>query len=159
MMLLQAQSDNIVRFVNADTLLSLQIIQFESHPNSHNQGPTKGSSGAKEGLSLYGLFLHLAHTMQGRQMLRQYFLRPSTNIDMINERLHTVTVLTRPDNEIVLSSICKRLRVVKDMKKLTARLRKGAAGGTSKGGGIAKSIWQGLQKVFNLVEHLGRKFC
>jgi len=136
-----------VRLVNTDTLLSLQIIQSENHPNSHNQGPTKGSSGAKEGLSLYGLFFQFAHTTQGRQMLRQYFLRPSTNIDMIRERLHAVTVLTRPDNEVVLASVCKRLRAVKDVRKLIAKLQKGAAGGTSKGGGIARSIWSGLQKV------------
>lgn len=81
-------------------------------------------------------------------MLRQYFLRPSTNIDTINERLHAVTVFTRPDNEVVRASIRKRLRGVKDIRKVTAKLRKGAAGGTSKGGGIARSIWLGLQKVY-----------
>jgi len=80
-------------------------------------------------------------------MLRQYFLRPSTNIDTINERLQAITALTRPDNEVVLASICKSLKAVKDVRKLTAKLQKGAAGGTSKGGGIARSIWSGLQKV------------
>jgi hypothetical protein len=50
------------RFINADTLHSLQILDDESHPNSHNQGPTKSASGSKEGLSVYGLFRHLART-------------------------------------------------------------------------------------------------
>lgn len=135
------------RFVNADTLLSLQIIQSESHPNSHNQGPSKTSSGAKEGLSLYGLFHGLASTTQGRQMLRQCFLRPCTNLDLIKERLDTLTVFTRPDNEVGLAGICKHLRGVKNIRGLTAKLRKGAAGGTNKGSGIARGIWQGLQRV------------
>jgi len=80
-------------------------------------------------------------------MLRQYFLRPSTNIDLINERLQAVTVLTRPDNEVVVASICKRLGNIKDARKMTAKLRKGAAGGTNRGVGIARSIWLVLQKV------------
>lgn len=135
------------RFVNADTLLSLQIIQSESHPNSHNQGPSKTSSGAKEGLSLYGLFHGLAHTAQGRNMLRQVFLRPSTNLDLMKERHDTISAFIKPDNEVALASVYKHLQGVKNIRGLTEKLRKGAAGGTSKGGGIARSVWQGLQKV------------
>jgi hypothetical protein len=39
------------RFVNADTVCSLQIFENEAHPNFHMQG--KGGRG-KEGLSLFG---------------------------------------------------------------------------------------------------------
>jgi len=80
-------------------------------------------------------------------MLRQIFLRPSTNIMLIEERQATITSFTRPDNELGLAAICKHLKGVKNVRTLTGKLRKGGAGGTSKGGGIAKSIWQGLQKV------------
>jgi len=86
-------------------------------------------------------------------MLRQIFLRPSINITLIEERQATISVFTRPDNETALATMCKYLKSVKNVRTLTGKLRKGGAGGTSKGGGIAKSIWQRLQKVcdcFNL---------
>src|SRR5436305_4398696 len=61
-----------LRLINADTFLSVQIIQPESHLNAFNEGP--GSTGSKESLSIYGLFHHLARTPQGRARLRQLFL-------------------------------------------------------------------------------------
>ena len=82
-------------------------------------------------------------------MLRQIFLRPSTNVSLIEERQVSITVFTRPDNEAALAGMCKHLKGIKNVRTLTGKLRKGGAGGTSKGGGIAKSIWQGLQKVRN----------
>ncbi|KAJ9602597.1 hypothetical protein H2200_012790 [Cladophialophora chaetospira] len=85
--------------VNTDTLVSLQIIQPESHPNAFNQGP--GTSGAKESLSTYGLFHHHAKTPQGRVQLRQAFLRPSLDIDHINSRLDFISVFVRPENQSV----------------------------------------------------------
>jgi len=88
-------------------------------------------------------------------MLRQIFLRPSTNITLIEERQATITVFTRPDNEVALAGMCKHLKGIKNVRTLTGKLRKGGAGGTSKGGGIAKSIWQGLQKVCDCFD-LGR---
>jgi DNA mismatch repair protein MSH5 len=66
---------------------------------------------------------------------------------LIKERLDTVTIFTRPDNEIGLEKICKFLRGVKNVRGLTAKLKRGAAGGTTKGGGIARSIWDGIMKV------------
>ena len=55
-------------FVNADTLLSLQITSSECHPNAQQHGPASKNrtGGAKEGLSVYGLFHGLVKTPQGR---------------------------------------------------------------------------------------------
>ena len=102
------------RFINADTLLSLQIIQPESHPNAFNQGP--GSTGSKESLSIYGLFHHLARTPQGHVRLRQYFLRPSLDLEEINTRLDFVTVFVRPDNLIPMQKLSKSMNKVKNMR-------------------------------------------
>ncbi|RMZ88581.1 hypothetical protein DV736_g4193, partial [Chaetothyriales sp. CBS 134916] len=74
-------------FANVDTLSTLQIIQPESHPNIFNQGP--GTSGSKEVLSVFGLFQHHARTPQGKAQLRTIFLRPSLDVNVINERLDT----------------------------------------------------------------------
>jgi len=133
--------------VNADTLASLQILQSESHPQSHNQGPTKASSGWKEGLSVYGLFHHLARTAQGKYNLRQYFLRPSLDVGIINERLDTASVFLRPDNSGPLNMLVKSLGQIKNMKTVMIHLRKGISNGMSKGGGIKSGVWSSLRSV------------
>lgn len=132
------------RFVNTDTLLSLQIVQSEAHPHYHNQGHTKGTSGSKEGLSVYGLFHHLARTPQGKFLLRQYFLRPSLNVETINERLDTITVLTRPDNAEAMDQLNKHLCRIKNMRQAMVQLRKGVSGGGGKGG-VTRSIWANIR--------------
>lgn len=137
----------MVRFVNEDTLSSLQILQAESHPHSHNQGPTASSSGSKEGLSVYGLFHHLARTPQGKQLLRQYFLRPSTDLEIINERLDTACVFLRPDNHGPLTNITKSLGQIKNMRAVLTNLKKGVSSGISKGGGIKNGVWSTLRSV------------
>jgi DNA mismatch repair protein MSH5 len=133
--------------VNADTLASLQILQSESHPQSHNQGPTKASSGWKEGLSVYGLFHHLARTAQGKYNLRQYFLRPSLDVGIINERLDTASVFLRPDNSGPLNMLVKSLGQIKNMKTVMIHLRKGISNGMGKGGGIKSGVWSSLRSV------------
>ena len=115
-------------FVNTDTLLSLQILQSEFHPNSHMQGPMKSSSGAKESLSIYGLFNKLARTPQGKHRLRQMFLRPSTNIDVINERLNTLAVFGDPQNADPYKDITKSLKTIKNIRTVIIHLKKGITG-------------------------------
>lgn len=112
-------------FVNADTLASLQILQFEFHPNSHMQGPTNSASGAKESLSVFGLFHKLARTPQGKHRLRQMFLRPSTDIDIINERHNTLKVLSDPHNADAYQAIVKSLKQVKNIRTVVVHLKKG----------------------------------
>ncbi|KAI5865014.1 muts domain V-domain-containing protein [Durotheca rogersii] len=110
-------------FVNADTLISLQILRSEYHPNGHQRGPS--ASGAKESLSVYGLFQHLARTPQGKLRLRQIFLRPSTDIDLINTRQNTISFLLRPGNADVLMRLTSELKKIKNMKSAIAHLERG----------------------------------
>ena len=122
-------------------------MQSESHPHSHNQGPNNASSGSKEGLSIYGLFHHLARTPQGKQLLRQYFLRPSLDLDVIRERHNTITVLLRPDNSAYKTEIIDSLKQIRNMKTVMIHLRKGISNGASKGGGIRSGVWSSLRSV------------
>lgn len=131
-----------LRFINADTLLSLQIIQPESHPNAFNQGP--GSTRSKESLSIYGLFRHLAHTPQGRARLRQLFLRPSLDLEEINTRLDFVSVFVQQENTIPLEKLSKSLAKIKNMRTTTILLRKGISGGNQKYGGFKSGVWASL---------------
>lgn len=133
------------RFVNADTLSSLQVIESESHPNSHNQGPA--TSGSKEGLSVYGLFHHLARTPQGKQRLRKMFLRPSIKMSVISERLDAVSILLRPDNAAPLDLLVKHLKRVKNIRTVMVQLRKGITSSGGSGVGVNQGVWYNIQAV------------
>jgi DNA mismatch repair protein MSH5 len=128
--------------INPDTLMSLQIIQPESHPNAFNQGP--GTSGSKESLSIYGLFHHLARTPQGRARLRQYFLRPSLDLASINARLNFVSVFVQPENSIALEKLSKSMSRIKNMRTTSAMLHRGVSGGNKKLGGFKGGVWASL---------------
>ncbi|KAK5110382.1 hypothetical protein LTR62_006090 [Meristemomyces frigidus] len=147
-------------FINVDTLASLQITATESHPNAQNQGPpSKGwSSGAKEGFSVYGLFHHQAQTAQGRVLLRQYFLRPSLNLAVINERLQTISVLLRPDNSSSLDNLKECLGKVKNLRTVTLNLRKGINGGLNRNKKLSSSVWPTIRQfsfyTLNILEAL-----
>lgn len=134
---------NDMMFVNGDTLASLQIIQSESHPNTQMQGPA--NSGAKESLSVYGLFHHLARTPQGRQRLRLMFLRPSLDLAVIQERLTTIMILLRPDNEPCLEKLTKSLTKIKDIRTVMIHLQKGISDVSGKGGNVRSGVWASIQ--------------
>lgn len=143
-------------FINADTLLSLQIMSTEAHPNAQQQGPSGNkitAGGSKEGLSVYGLFQPLAKTPQGKYLLRQYFLRPSTNLNVINERLDTITVLHRPDKSAVLDRLTTSLSGIKNMRVATVNLRKGITSGLNRDKGMSTSVWYSLRQfVFSTLQ-------
>ncbi|KAH6678282.1 muts domain V-domain-containing protein [Halenospora varia] len=129
-------------FINSDTLASLQIMQSENHPNSLMQG--SNSSGAKESLSVYGLFCHLARTPQGKQKLRQIFLRPSTDLMLIRERLHTISIFLRPENSPSLDNLHGYLKNIKDIRSVVIHLQKGISN-TAKASTIYRGVWASLR--------------
>jgi DNA mismatch repair protein MSH5 len=129
----------VCRLISPNALLSLQIVQPESHPNAFNQGP--GSTGAKESLSLYGLFHHYARTPQGKSKLWQMFLRPTLQLDQINERLDFVSIFVRPDNLIPLQKLSKSLSMIKNIRTTLTHLHKGVSGGSRKFGAFKSGVW------------------
>ncbi|KAI9735089.1 MAG: MutS protein msh5 [Claussenomyces sp. TS43310] len=133
-------------FVNSNTLASLQILQAEDHPNSHMQGPTKLSSGAKETLSVFGLFHHLARTPQGKTKLRQMFLRPSIDLRTIRDRQAIIESLLRPDNATTLEIIVRSLKGIRNIRTVIIHLQKGNIGTSTRGHSASKGIWASLQQ-------------
>ncbi|EGE03201.1 DNA mismatch repair protein msh5 [Trichophyton equinum CBS 127.97] len=130
--------------INRDTLASLQILQSESHPNAFNQGPGKTSSGSKEGLSIYGLFHHFARTPQGKRLLKQLFLRPSTDPTVIGQRHEFISVFLRPENDPSLQQLIKSLKNIKNMRPVMIHLRKGISTGSAKFRGFKGVVWSSL---------------
>lgn len=133
-------------FINADTLRSLGIIDAEAHPHPHNKGPN-AHSGSKEGLSVYGLFHRLARTPQGKFLLRQWFLRPSLNIDMVNERLDAVSTFARAENTSILDTLVQNMKSIKNMRTTMINLRKGVGGSAPGNSGLSRGIWSSLREV------------
>ncbi|KAL1952661.1 hypothetical protein VTO42DRAFT_4562 [Malbranchea cinnamomea] len=131
-------------FINKDTLSSLQIIQSESHPNTFNQGPGKASHGAKESLSIYGLFQRFARTPQGKALLRQHFICPSTDLKVIIERHDFISTFLRPENDAVLNKMIKSLRGIKNLRPVLIHLRKGISSGNAKFKGFKSVVWANL---------------
>ncbi|KAL2871981.1 MutS family protein MSH5 [Aspergillus lucknowensis] len=129
---------------NVRTLTSLQIIESEFHPNMVNQGPGKKSSSSKEGLSVYGLFQPFACTPQGKQRLRQIFLRPSVQLDTIQERHAFISVFLQADNYNPWNKIVKGLRRIKNLRPVMINLQKGISTGSGKVSGFKTTVWATL---------------
>ena len=121
---------------------SLQVIQPESHPNAFNQGP--GTTGSKKSLSVFGLFQHSARTPQGRSRLRQLFLRPSLDKEVINSRLEFISAFVRPDNQPVAQKLSKSLSKVKNMRNVMTMLHKGVDGGNGRQNSFKSGVWSSL---------------
>ncbi|KAJ3280380.1 MutS protein msh5 [Borealophlyctis nickersoniae] len=116
--------------IGADALCSLQIFIDEAHPNMHNRNMYK-----KEGLSLFGI-LNMTRTPAGRALLRHWFLRPSVNMDILEERHATIEFFLRPDCLFVAEQLVSCLKHVKNIPKILYNLRTKAS--------IAE--WQALLK-------------
>jgi DNA mismatch repair protein MSH5 len=111
--------------VSADTLVSLQIVQSELHPNPQLQYLGSLGSKSKESLSIYGLLQALACTAQGKLKLRQMLFRPTTDIDTIERRQQAISVFILQENQEIVASIRKLLRRVKNAKSLLRYVRMG----------------------------------
>ncbi|KAI1858378.1 uncharacterized protein JN550_012743 [Neoarthrinium moseri] len=132
-------------FVNADTLVSLQILQSEFHPNNQMRGPDKSNAGAKESLSVYGLFHFLACTPQGKSKLRKVFLRPSLDIDLITARQRTISFFIRPEHSDALATLTKDLRKIRNMRTSIAHLQKGVDTPGQRAT-VANNVWAAIQR-------------
>ncbi|KAJ5247172.1 hypothetical protein N7468_002155 [Penicillium chermesinum] len=131
-------------WMSRNALLSLQIVQSESHPNMFNQGPGKKSSSGKEGLSVFGLFRRFAYTPQGRARLKQIIFCPSLDHCAIRERHHFIGVFSRPDNMAVVEKMTKALKHIKNLRPAMINLHKGISTGSGKTTGFKSTVWESL---------------
>lgn len=132
-------------YITQDTLLSLQILQSEQHPNSQISGGVQSASGSKESLSIYGLFHHLAGTPQGRASLRRLFLRPTQNMGIISERQQLISLFIHPENAEQLKQASKALRKVGNARRVLGQLQKGAES-PSTGQSDHRGAWSMLKR-------------
>ncbi|KAI0366907.1 hypothetical protein BV20DRAFT_951195 [Pilatotrama ljubarskyi] len=115
--------------INADALFSLQVFEDENHASIH-------SDKTKEGLSLFGI-LNNTKTTLGRAMMREWFLRPSMSLEIINARHDAVECFVRPDNISAATSMHGHLQGTKNVPRILTAMKSGKA---------KVSDWQGLVK-------------
>ncbi|KAL2269874.1 hypothetical protein VTJ83DRAFT_2058 [Remersonia thermophila] len=121
----QMNTENKTLLLSADALLSLQIVQSELHPNPQTRASNRSEPTAKETLSITGLLQALASSTQGKRALRRMLLRPTTDINLIEERHRGIEVLLRSENRDVANSMRKLLRKLKNANTLLRHVRKG----------------------------------
>ncbi|TDZ61970.1 DNA mismatch repair protein MSH5 [Colletotrichum trifolii] len=131
--------------ITQDTITSLQVFQSELHPNSLMSGQGSSDAGAKESLSIFGLFQPLVGTPQGRVKLRRMFVRPFVNIDKICERHRSISTLLRGDNAGALRDVSQLLRRITDVCRPLEQLQMGADAPTG-GASVDRGVWWTLAR-------------
>lgn len=127
-------------------------MQSEHHPDLFSQVPGSNSSIAKEGLSVFGLFRRFTNTPQGKARLKQIFLRPTLDADLIHARQTFIGVFSQPDNVTLVERIIKSLKHIKNLRPVMINLRKGISTGSAKMTGFKATVWASLLAVcFNSV--------
>lgn len=128
-------------FVSAETLAALQIVQLEMHPNTQIWSrDVAGGNATKESLSVYGLFYHIASTSQGRLCLRRLFLRPTMDIEIIQQRQTTISVLLHEQNAEALRQMTQCLRNIPNARRFLTQIQKGTDN-ASIGTSFNKGVW------------------
>ncbi|XP_056121978.1 mutS protein homolog 5 [Rhinichthys klamathensis goyatoka] len=121
-----------VVYIDRDTYSALQIFKSELHPSVF-----KLQSGEKEGLSLYGI-LNRCRSKFGSLLLRQWFHRPTRDLNILNRRQEVVRFFTSPRN---FADLCTLQSCLRNIKNIVTLLHKMSLS-TPK-----VAVWQSLYKT------------
>ncbi|KAK7156797.1 hypothetical protein R3I94_006744 [Phoxinus phoxinus] len=121
-----------VVYVDSDTYSALQIFKSELHPSVF-----KLQSGEKEGLSLYGI-LNRCRSKFGSLLLRQWFHRPTRDLNILNRRQEVIRFFTTPRNFADLGTLLSCLRNIKNISALLHKMSLSTP---------KVAVWQSLYKT------------
>ncbi|WIA22147.1 hypothetical protein OEZ85_004483 [Tetradesmus obliquus] len=100
--------------IDGPSLSALDVFKEEEHPSA------MGIGSSKEGASVYGL-LQRCVTGMGKRLLRQWFLRPVVQLEVLADRHDTIELLLEaPSTNDALRAVMKQ---VLDVPRLLAQLR------------------------------------
>tara|TARA_R110002050_G_scaffold84955_3_gene181309 strand:- start:2318 stop:3538 length:1221 start_codon:yes stop_codon:yes gene_type:complete len=102
--------------IDMASLDALQIFKDELHPSASGIGVRK------EGLSLFGL-LDKTSTTIGRKRLRQWFLTPSSDRELLSARLDLIEGFLAPERGSILNEVKLYLKQVKNAISICQRIR------------------------------------
>ncbi|XP_059369909.1 mutS protein homolog 5 isoform X1 [Carassius carassius] len=105
-----------VVYIDKDTYSALQIFKSELHPSVF-----KLQLGEKEGLSLYGV-LNCCRSKFGSLLLRQWFHRPTRDLNILKKRQEVIRFFTSPRNFADLNTLQSSLRNIKNISTLLHKM-------------------------------------
>ncbi|XP_057818789.2 DNA mismatch repair protein MSH5 isoform X3 [Cryptomeria japonica] len=132
------------KFLRIDALGydALQIFQVDKHPSCMGIGK------AKEGFSLFGVF-NKCVTVMGRRLLRIWFLRPILDLNILNDRLNTISLFYGCDE--MMTTLRNSLKSVKDIPFLLKKFSCPSSISTS-------DDWTTLSKSISSILHVRKIF-
>ena len=104
--------------INAATFSALHIFSIEHHPLI-----AKGPGNAKEGFSLYSL-LDRTRSKGGRQLLREWMMKPLMHVPAIEERQDAVELFLQTPLEATTGVLYNLLAKIGPVDKILARMQK-----------------------------------
>lgn len=113
-------SNSCGMMVDFSTLQSLQIIKEDSHPSMINN-----IGRAKEGLSILSL-IDNAVTPQGKRKIKEFLLRPMSNIEDINNRLNIVQYFLQ--NSYIVYDVISELKTFADLDVTLKKFKEAKTG-------------------------------
>ncbi|KAF4104384.1 hypothetical protein G5714_015371 [Onychostoma macrolepis] len=105
-----------VVYIDRDTYSALQIFKSELHPSVF-----KLQFGEKEGLSLYAV-LNRCRSKLGSLLLRQWFHRPTRDLNILKRRQEVIRFFTSPRNFADLNTLQSSLRNIKNISTLLHKM-------------------------------------
>lgn len=115
--IVQAKS-SLYMNINASTFSALHIFSTEHHPLI-----AKGPGNAKEGFSLYSL-LDRTQSKGGRQLLREWMMKPLINLEAIRERQDAVELFMQTPLQTTTGVLLTFLAKVGPVDKILTRMQK-----------------------------------
>lgn len=131
-------------YVTPSSLKAMQIFDQEANP-SRSLG-----AASKEGFSVLGCLQETISTRAGQRLLRQWCLKPTRQISILESRLEIVSLLKLPRFAEYITFLRKRLRKVKDLQNIFHHFRN-ATTGLSDWIGLHSSL-VGMLKLTELVQ-------
>ncbi|XP_038048492.1 mutS protein homolog 5-like isoform X2 [Patiria miniata] len=119
--------------VDENTYSALQIFQKERHPSAYKSA----GSGAKEGLSLFGI-LNKTKSVVGSKLMRVWFMRPSCDLALLTQRQNAIAFFLASVNTEVTSTLQECLKQVKNVARILKQMRQAQA---------SVGDWQALYKT------------
>ncbi len=115
--IVQAKS-SMYMHINASTFAALHIFSTEHHPLI-----AKGPGNAKEGFSLYSL-LDRTQSKGGRQLLREWMMKPLIDLNSIIERQDAVELFLQPQLHTTTGVLLALLAKIGPVDKILTRMQK-----------------------------------
>eukprot|EP01027_Heterolobosea_sp_BB2_P019259 GEZU01027050.1.p1 GENE.GEZU01027050.1~~GEZU01027050.1.p1 ORF type:complete len:355 (-),score=48.98 GEZU01027050.1:39-1103(-) len=109
-------------YVDMNTLQSLQVFKVSKQPRK----ATKPGA-LKEGLSLYSVLADKIRSRNGKYLLKEWLLKPVTDLAVINSRLDAVESLMEIGNSDILRAVRGNIGSVKNLRAIIARIKQAKA--------------------------------